>query len=314
MRRLLVSLVPFAAVAVQAAQVLPAAFDHDRIFLVAHPPGGPVLTSYVDSGGAGTLISQAAVDRLKLAPAGEVQADDGTFRLVAFPALLAAAGVPAPPRDNLTQGKLAVFPEMPLAGFDVFLGAPWLAGRVWQIDYARHAMVLDPDRKPAAQAHPIPLGFRAGPDGKRPFSMPRMTISVDGKALDLLLDTGATVTTTDESAPVFGVAAGAAVGASFIMRSVFDDWHARHPEWRVLSRGDRIQGHDLPLIEVPRVTVAGFEVGPVWFALRTDVNFTGTMSSMTDKPVVGAFGGSGLRYFSVVLDYPQAVAWFTPAQ
>jgi hypothetical protein len=66
------------------------------------------------------------------------------------------------------------------------------------------------------------------------------------------------------------------------------------------------------MIEVPRVTVAGFTVGPVWFARRPDSNFAEWMSSMTDKPIVGAFGGSGLQYFRLVLDYPRSTAWITP--
>ena len=66
------------------------------------------------------------------------------------------------------------------------------------------------------------------------------------------------------------------------------------------------------MIEVPRVTVAGFTVGPVRFARRPDFNFAQWMSSMMDKPIVGAFGGSGLQYFRLVLDYPRATAWVTP--
>jgi hypothetical protein len=66
------------------------------------------------------------------------------------------------------------------------------------------------------------------------------------------------------------------------------------------------------MIEVPHVTVAGFTVGPVWFAQKPDANFSGIMSPMMDKPVQGAFGGSGLRYFRIVLDYPKAMAWFEP--
>ena len=66
------------------------------------------------------------------------------------------------------------------------------------------------------------------------------------------------------------------------------------------------------MIEVPRATVAGFTVGSVWFARRPDFNFAQWMSSMMDKPIVGAFGGSGLQYFRLVLDYPRSTAWITP--
>ena len=73
-----------------------------------------------------------------------------------------------------------------------------------------------------------------------------------------------------------------------------------------------MRGGPNPMIEVPRVTVTDYAVGPVWFARRPDANFAQWMSSMRDKPIVGAFGGSGLRYFRLVLDYPKATAWITP--
>jgi hypothetical protein len=130
----------------------------------------------------------------------------------------------------------------------------------------------------------------------------------------MLLDTGAMIRLTADAAPAFDVAPGTIVGGGFIMKAVFDEWHAKHPDWRVIEHGEAApSGDGNAMIEVPRVTVAGFTVGPVWFARRRDTNFTEMMSSMTDKPVVGAFGGSGLQYFRLVLDYPRSSAWLTPA-
>ena len=292
-----------------AAQALPAEFDHNRIRLAVHADDGATLTFYTDSGGGFNTISPPMADRLKLAPAGKVEGDGKSFSLVEFPAFAARAGVPAPLPDKWLHGKLAVAPT-PMGAADGFLGSRWFAGRAWRIDYGRHEMALVHDWKPAAQEHAVALGFQTNDAGERVAHMPRITITVDGKPLDVLLDTGATFLLTDESAPAFQSAPGAQVGGGFVMKSVFDDWHARHADWRTIAHGDGRGANAYPMIEVPRVSVAGYTVGPVWFSLRPDENLTGMMSSMTDQPVVGAFGGSGLQYFHVVLDYPKATAWF----
>ncbi|MBW8778438.1 MAG: hypothetical protein JF585_04395 [Burkholderiales bacterium] len=296
-----------------AAQKLPAQFDHNRIHLVVRASDGSPFKAYVDSGGGINSVDRALADRLKLAPAGELKGDEGTFQMVEFPAWLTRAGVPSPPDVAPFHGKLVVLPEAVVPDADVFLGAAWLAGRVWQIDYGRHEMVLAPDWKPSVQAHALPLGFRVDDHGTRPSSMPRITVTVDGKPLDMLLDTGAMIPLAPDGAAAFHVAPGTIVGGGFIMKTVFDEWHGKHPEWRVIEHAEATRrGDPNAMIEVPQVTVAGYTVGPVWFARRHDANFTGSMATMMDKPIVGAFGGSGLQYFRLVVDYPKATAWLTP--
>lgn len=295
-----------------AGQKLPADFTHNRIHLVAHASDGTRLTAYVDSGGGADIIDPALQSRLKLASAGEVVDEEGKFALVDYPSWLEKNGIPAPPDDERLRGKLLVMPLNHGSDYDVFLGAPWLSGRVWLIDYGRHEMILAPDWKPTAKDHALPLGFQVDDRGMRPTSMPRMTVTIDGTPLDMLLDTGAMVTLTADGASAFHVEPGTIVGGGFIMKALFDEWRAKHPDWRVIEYGEAIGGAGNAMIEVPRVTVAGFTVGPVWFARRLDSNFAQWMSSMTDKPIVGAFGGSGLQYFRVVLDYPRSTAWITP--
>jgi hypothetical protein len=310
MRQLLVSIALLGLAAQGGAQALPAEFDHDRIFLVAHAPDGATLRFYTDSGGGFNAFSKPVVERLKLPPAGQVDGDGQTFHLVEFPAFAAKAGVPPPPRDAWLHGKMAVADPAMIMSSEGFLGSRWFAGRTWRLDYGRHEMALLHGWKPGALDHKAPLGFPTAPDGTHRSDFARLTIAVDGQPLDVLLDTGATITTTDRSAPAFGVAPGARVGGSFITKTQLEAWHAKHPDWRVIEQGDDLQGKVFPVIEVPTVSVAGFTVGPVWFAQRPDANLTQWMSAMMDKEVVGAFGGSGLRYFHVVLDYPAATAWF----
>jgi len=312
MHRLFPSLVLSALAATASAQRLPAQFDHDRIHLVVRAPDGAPIKAYVDSGGIDNVVAPPVVERLKLASAGRVDVEDVHEELVAYPGFLARAGVPAPLDDPLYHGHLVLQPA-PVADSDLFLGGPWLAGRTWLIDYVRHELTLDPYWRPSARDHALPMGFKTNDAGMRIVQLPRIVVTVDGQPLDMLLDTGAMAQLTADAAPAFGVAPGTVVGAGFIMTSVFERWRAQHPDWRVIEHGELIQGRTVPMIEVPKVTVAGLTVGPVWFIRRGDANFTQGMSLAMDKPIVGAFGGSGLHWFHLVLDYPHAMAWIRPA-
>jgi hypothetical protein len=140
---------------------------------------------------------------------------------------------------------------------------------------------------------------------------PRIRVAVAGDSLDLLFDTGATGLLTDSAAAAIGDGRPARRASSFIASAVFDRWRAAHPEWRVIERGTSF-GADL--IEVPRVAIAGHEVGPVWFERRPAGVFEVGMSRWFDQPIVGALGGNALRFFRVTVDYPRAIAAFELAE
>lgn len=95
---------------------------------------------------------------------------------------------------------------------------------------------------------------------------------------------------------------------SFIVESVFEQWREEHPEWRVLDHADRML--DTPMIEVPEVRIGNQAVRPVWFTVRPDSNYHEYMSQWMDRRIDGALGGSALRYFRVIVDYPNAIAVF----
>jgi len=313
MRRFLLSLILPGLAGTAAAQKLPAEFDHNRIRLAVPAPDGSTLRFTTDSGGGWNAIMRPAAQRLKLPHVGTAPGDKAPLPLVAFPAFMVHAGVPAPlAADPYLRGKL-IEADVPWIEQDGFLGSRWFAGRVWRIDYGRHEMVAGKLATPAPGDHEIPLSFQVDRTGRRSTNFARITVRIDDQDIDMLLDTGATAKLTDESALVLEAPAGAFVGSSFIVKSQVEQWHAKHPEWRYIEHGDAVGPQPMPMIEVPRVTVAGYTVGPVWFAQRPDINFTGRMSSMMDQPVRGAFGGAGLQYFRIVIDYPKALAWFGPA-
>jgi hypothetical protein len=316
--RALVAAICIATTLVANAQgwSVPATFADGRIFVSARPMVGAPIVFYTDSGGGFNAISADAARRLGLASAGSIPDGNGAEApLVAFPSFAEHAGIPRAKDDEAFHGNLVSVPaaKMPFRddhGAEGFLGGRWFANRIWELDYPRGTMRVLMVAKPADPAHRIALGFQTESDGRRTTNFARLTATIDGESLDLLLDTGATAMLADTAAPIFGKKPGESVGASFISKSVFDRWVARHPDWRVIDAAESLGGQTVPMIEVPQVSVAGLAVGPVWFSLRGDSNFADYMSKWMDRPIVGALGGSGFKYFRITIDYPHAVAWF----
>lgn len=297
------------AVAERAAE-LPAEFLHDRVWLVPEVEGVPIRF-FTDTGGGHNAISEEVAERLGLTL--ELVPGDGgrSMKLAPFPNFDESRTLPdAPP--YFMNGRLAVLNNAMMRGKPGFLGGRWFADGIWEFDYPSGRL-----SKLAAPARPregikVPLGFQVNADGQRTMHFPSMSITVDDEVLMVLLDTGASATLTATSGPVFGLSAGTEVGTSFIEHEVFERWVQQHPDWRVLADAD-MKGDQLRrMIEVPRITVGGHEVGPVWFSEQPPGAFQRYMASMMDQPTWGALGGSALKYFRMTVDYPGAVAIFEP--
>jgi predicted aspartyl protease len=306
MRQKAVSLSLFFLIAPMAhSQAVPAEFVRDRIFVLATSSNGDRVRFLTDTGGGWNALSDTANAGLKLAQRGDVEVDAGRAPLVDPGALFHHSKIPAPVRDEpWLHGMLVVAPARQFADSDGTLGSRWFAGRVWDIDYGRHTMRVLASRQPPAGSVQVELGFVTDEKGNRALNFPRVTITVDGKPIDVLLDTGASAKLTSGAAAEFHYEPGMEVGTSFVIRSIFDHWRALHPEWRTIPDADARGG--FPMIEVPTVEIGGIAVGPVWFTLRPDPNFLEFMSQMTDQVVSGAIGGSALKYLRIVLDYPGA--------
>lgn len=301
---------------------LPAEFIADRVVLVPTTADGERLEFMTDSGGGPDRLSAAAVARMGLptGPAdmpgleeemGPAAKDVRTARLPPF-----APGKGIPPVRAM-DGRLMVFPaelveQQLLPGMELgdgFLGNRWFADRVWTWDYPGERFFHEPDDYQAeAGAAAMPLGFLTNALGRRVFSMPRMAITVDGRELPMLLDTGATTVLTPAALEAVGDGGPAERATSMISDDVFQAWRQAHPEWRVVEAAQAGSGSDM--IEVPEVGIAGFTVGPVWFTHRPNAAFHDMMSSMMDRQVEGAVGGNAFRHFVMTVDYPNAVAYF----
>lgn len=288
---------------------IPADFAGGRVIVHVVTAAGDTLRFFTDTGGGTAMIYPHAVARLGLV-VDSVEADGERTAVVDFPPLPPGSAFPLP--GGYFAGRLLVFPPQPTihGGEDGMLGRVWFADRVWTFDHPAGRLLLRaPGDVPAADpAHVVPLGFRVDGRGERTMHFPRIRVEVDGDSLDLLYDSGATLALTDSAHAALADGGPAIRGTSFITASVFDRWRDRHPDWRVVEGAER--GTGMSIIQVPRVSIAGWEVGPVWFTRRPDRAFHEYMSQWMDRRVEGALGGSALAYFRVTVDYPGAVAVF----
>ena len=285
---------------------LPASFVHDRIFLHPVTVDGSELTLYADTGGGSMFISADTVAHLRLTPQRRVF-DGQECDFVHPPAFRKDTPLPM----GVHLDGFIVRDDIPPDYRDGFLGQSWFADRVWHFDYLRRELTLLNSWQPPPDLidHACELGFQRAEDGRRTNAFPRIRAEIDGEILDFLFDTGATVSLTPHALNALNDAGGGALrGTSFITNTLFERWHARHPDWQVIDHADATA--DEAMIQVPQVRVAGYAVGPVWFVRRRDWNFHEYMSQWMDKRVDGALGGSLLRYFSVTVEYARAVTYF----
>ena len=279
----------------------------DRWFVAATAANGEKLEFFTDTGG-GFIVHADSAARAGLAVSEQGEGEERA-KLAPFPTFVGSDALP-PPLGERQQLFVAERSPRSADFRDGMLGQEWFGGRVWTFDYPNGAMAwhdsaagmeFDP-------AHTVPLGFPAK-DGVRTTSFPRIEATIDGETISFLFDTGATLALSDDALARLGDGGAKVRGTSFIVASIFDRWHAAHPDWRVVERAEDNAGA-APIIAVPEVTIAGHAVGPVWFTRRPDSAFHEYMSQWMDARVEGALGGSAFRWFRVDVDYPGARAAF----
>jgi len=292
-----------------SGQIIPTSFEAGRVYVVPQMQDGTSLKFYTDSGGP-TFLLQSTISRLHLPTQAmpKEYGDDATS--AKLPMFKAGLGVPAPLE---LDGQISIARRSD-THFDIrdgMLGEAWFGGRIWTWDYPKHQLTLEaPAWKPAKDATRTLLGFPVDDKGARADNFARITVRIDGKPVDLLLDTGATTILTPEALTALGDKLPATRAASFVGDSQFQAWRKAHPEWRVIDNAQVGTKTPVSIIEVPEVEIAGTRVGPIWFNWRSDRAFHDYMSKMMDKQVEGALGGNALAHFVMTIDYPGATAYF----
>jgi hypothetical protein len=280
---------------------MPAVYDEDRFFVEPVTATGARLRLLTDTGG-GLFLTAAAVERCGLATSWSI----GRGTVARLEPLRPGAWIPEP------VGSATWIPVWDQEG-DGMLGQRWFAGGIWTFDYPRKTLLLSstPFRPNSEQrAHRVPLGFPTF-GGLRTGNHPRFAVTIDGMAVESLFDTGATVQLTTHALKLIVDGHPRERATNFVAASLFDRWHKDHPDWPFVENAE--EKTQLAIIEVPRIQVAGFEVGPAWFTRRPDSAHQ-WMSTFMDRPIVASIGGSVLRNFRVTIDYPGAVAYFERPQ
>jgi hypothetical protein len=289
--------------------VLPARYDEHRFYVEPVTIEGNKLSFFTDTGG-GLFVFSDVVDRLKI-PILKFEENGRPLEYIELPKFKEGTSIP-PPLGS--RGRLFVFTAGQRRSLDRdwsgMLGQQWFADRVWTFDYPNKRLLLrsDGDLPEGDARHRVTLGFQTNAAGKRTTHFPRIQASIDGETLDLLFDTGASTELTETALAALSDKRPAIRATSFITANVFEKWRKRHPQWRVIEGAEK--GSNEAMIEVPKIEVAGYAVGPVWFTRRADKNFHEYMSQWMDKRIEGALGGNALYHFRVSVDYPRALAVF----
>lgn len=283
---------------------VPARLSEGRFFIPFVTTTGLPFLALSDTGGGGVLITRRTADQLGLdltAAAPEMAAelgDDAGFA----PSPDVAAPFPALPSPALIASQAGPVPGWP-EPLDAMIGQNWFAGRRWTWDYPAGSLSLDCP----VRGRPIDVGLPdpdAAPSVKR---FPRMWIEVAEEPLAVLFDTGASTWLTAAALDVLKDGRPAARAASMATASRIRAWREAHPNWRVIEGAQH--GTGARMIEVLDVSIAGFQVGPVWFTERPDRVFETMMSPMMTGPIEGALGGEALRDLRITLDYRERKAW-----
>lgn len=291
---------------------LSADFQANRIYVTPVTQSGDTLRFYTDTGGGVNMVWPSAAKDLGL-DTTQRQMRGQTVTIASLPDFSSEAEIPLPPKSSSGLGEhLAVRPPHRLLkpGGAGFLGATWFTTRIWEFDYPGQTLALIPEMDWAGRSdkHTVYLGFQTDANGNKTTHFPRIPIEVDGDSIDVLFDTGATVLAKKNTAERLGRTDIRNIGTCFIIDSIFTRWQEAHPDWEVIENAERQSG--MPMIKVPEIGIAGYEVGPVWFTKRPDKSFTGRMSQWMDEPVYGAVGGSAFQHFRMIIDYQEQMAEF----
>jgi|JI6StandDraft_1071083.scaffolds.fasta_scaffold13634_6 hypothetical protein len=300
---------------------LPSQFiDGERFYLKIAVVGGDTILAYCDTGGGMSMLfpnynNNAKVNsKIKLAifkalmPMNYILFDDvvvdnnfpkpvplrkkilrNPISMVKTPYLI------IPPLDQELKMAIKAQPEI-----RAFLGQDFFMYKSWTIDYIqKNVWVNTPLNKTETElANILKIGFKKNKNQENIFGHPSMIIEVEGDTIDVLFDTGATSILTENGKNQFGTTK-KSLGSSFIATSIFQKWRDRHPEWKYYPKAEWLGD----MIEVPKIKIGGYEVGPVLFSQRPDEVWSEGMISTMDKVVKGAIGGSALKYFRVTIDY-----------
>ena len=301
--------------------LIPSKFiDGERFYIKLPLENGDTILGFGDTGGGNSMLFPLTVEKKNL----KSKINSGLLKsimpvdYILFKDLVKVNNFPNPfplrnftirhPFSRVTEPYLLIPPlddelkfiVQSMPDMEAFLGQNFFMGKAWTIDYLKQTISINTPIAETNKSNPNvqKIGFKKNNNQENIFGHPSMFIEVNGEIIEMLFDTGATLTLSDDGKKELNTSA-KTIGGSFIATSIFDKWRKEHPEWKFYPKAD-IKND---VIEVPIVKIGNNEVGPVLFAKRPDENWSTGMINTMDKIVKGAIGGSGLKYLKVTVDY-----------
>lgn len=287
---------------------LPSEFENNLIYLTPKLNDGTTVKFFTDTGGGWNAISKELSEKYQWKIENR-ETEDGVIKVTDMPQFDKSAWIPIAGLNNWWAGQLQVVPRREISSsneLDGTLGGRWHAEKIIDFNYLDKSITILSKLPETDNFSEVPLGFQKNELGNYTLGFPSINISVDGVTIPMLFDTGASAWPSNEALEQLNLS-GEKVATSFITASIFDNWVTSHPEWTVIEKACLLSKQSM--IRVPELKIANKVVGPVWFTRREDNNFHQFMSSMMDKQIDGALGGSALKYLRVIVDYPNERAW-----
>lgn len=307
-----------------SATLLPSTLINGRFYVKIPTTTGDSILAFCDTGGGYNAVYPATIAKLKLeSKVAEVVIEGEKTKYILAQDVIGNAIVPAPHLQSYYQPYIKTsFFEVPESSHETeilvayvpqeaFLGQFFFIDHAWTFDYPNGKLYINtPLSISLKDENTQPMGFKKDKNGQKKFGHASIKVEIDGQVIDVLFDTGASILLNKNTQLVLN-SNSKSIGGSFIAKSIFDQWHLQHPDWRYIEKGEAT-GADL--IEVPIVKVGTLRAGPVWFAKRADEAWSKGMIGSMDKVVKGAIGGSFLQYFTVIADYNNELIRFQKAK
>lgn len=231
----------------EPSRVIPTRYEAGHFYATPETVDGQTLRLVVDTGGGGGMglywLTADAAKRLHLANA---TCANGAHQPTVASSPVYKPGRGLPPPQSACGNVVMVNTQVDAKGIDGDgqLGAGFLPGQAWTFDYPARRLILEGSHWRAdSRAHATSLGFPRDDAGHLQSGFARITLQVDGRPLEMLLDTGATAHPTTAGAKASGTPTVNGTGVtSYITTSMLEGWHHAHPDWRVVNKGDDLLG------------------------------------------------------------------------
>lgn len=289
--------------------VLPSKFENNQIYLIPTLLDNKQIKFFTDTGGGWNAISREFHNIHNLKEKIK-KTDKGDVTLSEMPQFIKDKSIPLGGLNNFMEGYLFIVDKEKLivsGDAEGFLGGRWHAEKIIFFDYlAQKISILDSITDlNVSEYDVVSLGFQKN-NNQYTTAFPSIEIKVSGTILPMLFDTGATAKLSKKAKDNLKIKSNQ-IGTSYIVASIFDEWRKNNPSWKVLEGADTLLNE--AMIKVPKVQIANRTIGPVWFTRRQNNHLHNYMSSMMDRKIDGAIGGSLLKYIRVIVDYPNEKAY-----